>query len=210
MATKESHATERAPGRPRLFDPEGALAAALELFWSQGYRTTTTRDLEKALGMSQSSIYNAFGSKQDLLEATLDLYELLADEELVQPLVNAKEGVEAIDKFLLAHYHWVTQPGKRGCLVSNMMAEDGGTTDMITKRSREYRRQIRTTIRMALKRAAKTGELTDVSLDDRADLLLGMLLGLNIASRGGASYTELGRMLDAARGQLDAWRSTPS
>lgn len=193
-------------GRPRSFETEQVLDAAMELFWKKGYRTTTTRELEASLGLRQSSIYNAFGSKHDLLEATLDRYENLTTEELVKPLEASSEGLLAIENFFSALSHWVTHDGRQGCMLINMMAEDGGATDDVTRRTRAYRRRVRDALRDALARALDQAETTEADLDGRADLLLGLVLGFNVAARGGASRAELDRLLDAVTGQLESWR----
>ena len=205
----QEQSSRRLPGRPRRFEMEGVLDAALELFWKQGYRTTTTRDLETALGLRQSSIYNAFGSKQGLLEAALNRYEALTDRELLRPLEQSQEGLTALDTFFVALAHWVTHQGRRGCMLINMMAEDGDTTAAITQRSRSYRSRVRAALREGLARAAGKGEIQDSALDDRADLLVGLVLGLNIAARGGASESELDRLLAAVRTQIGSWRVAP-
>ena len=46
----------------------------------------------------------------------------------------------------------------------------------------------------------------DPTPDARADLLVALILGLNIAARGGASSAELERMLAAVHHQLADWR----
>ncbi len=202
--------TQRPPGRPREFDPDVVLDAALELFWKQGYRTTPTRELETALGLSQSSIYNTFGSKQNLLEATLDRYEALTDQELLQPLERAKTGLAAIETFFVNLGNWVTHEGRRGCMLINMMAEDGGKTDAITQRARIYRTRVRDVLCKSVARARSEGETRDIDPGDCANLLLGLVLGFNIAARGGASDVELTTLLDAVRAQIRGWRVEPS
>ena len=202
--------TQRPPGRPLEFEPDVVLDAALELFWKQGYRNTATRELERALGLSQSSIYNTFGSKQNLLEAALDRYEVLTDQELLQPLEKSAEGLAAIDTFFVDLCHWVTHEGRRGCMLINMMAEDGGETDAITTRARTYRMRVRDALSKSVARARNQGETRDIDPDDCADLLLGLVLGFNIAARGGASDVELATLLDAVRAQVRGWRVDPS
>jgi TetR/AcrR family transcriptional repressor of nem operon len=200
----------RPPGRPREFEPDVVLDAALELFWKQGYRNTPTRELEIALGLSQSSIYNTFGSKQKLLDAALDRYEALTDQELLQPLEQSTAGLAAIDAFFVNLCHWVTHEGRRGCMLINMMAEDGGETETITKRARVYRMRVRDALSKSVTRAREQGETRDIDPDDCADLLLGLVLGFNIAARGGASDVELATLLDAVRAQVRGWRVEPS
>lgn len=205
-AKTRPHTLNRPPGRPRGFKTDKVLDAALELFWKHGYSNTTTRELETALGLSQSSIYNTFGSKRDLLEAALDRYEFRADRELLSPLEHSCEGLSSIETFFNALHHWVTDQGRRGCMLINMMAEDGGETDGIVKRASTYRQRVRNALRGALVRAVKDGETVNSTLEDRADLLLGLVLGLNIAARAGVSDAELRKLLHAVRTQIRSWR----
>ncbi len=192
--------------RPRKFDEDHVLDQALELFWKRGFQATTTRHLEAELGLSQSSLYNAFGSKQALLTAALDRYEARIDADLVRPLAEADAGLDAVDGFFVALGHWVTNGGRRGCMVINLMAEDGGATPEIRVRTRRYRRRVRTALRCALRRAAARGDIGAVDVEARADLLIGAVLGVNIAARGGASVAELERLLAGTRQQIARWR----
>lgn len=60
--------------RPRTFDESMVLTAAVEAFWTHGYEGTSTRDLVKATGLNQPSLYNAFGDKRSLYRRSLDHY----------------------------------------------------------------------------------------------------------------------------------------
>ncbi len=191
--------------RPRKFDEEQVLDQALELFWKRGFQATTTRHLEAELGLSQSSLYNAFGSKQSLLQAALDRYEARIDADLVRPLADSQAGLDAVDGFFAALGHWVTHDGRRGCMVINLMAEDGGATPEIRARTRRYRRRVRAALVRALERAAAREEIDADDVENRADLLMGAVLGLNIAARGGASVAELEGLLAGTRQQIAQW-----
>lgn len=193
-------------GRPRGFDLDDALEAALELFWSEGYRTTSTRELETRIGVNQSSLYHAFGSKSGLLTAALDRYEQRIDAALVTPLEASTLGLEAIEVFFTDLHRWISHDGKRGCLVINLMAEDGGDDAVLTRRTRRYRRRVRNALQAALRRAAAQGEISSEALEPRAELLFGMVLGLNIAVRGGASRAEVTSILAGVQQQIAAWR----
>lgn len=195
-------------GRPRGFDLDQALDAALELFWRDGYEATSTRDLEATLGVNQSSLYHAFGSKAQLLTAALDRYETLIDRELVAPLESRDDGLDAITDFLDALHDWITHAGHQGCMLINLMAEDGGNDTFITRRTRRYRQRVRAAIHEALRRAATHGEIADDGLSERTELLFGVVLGLNIAVRGGADVTEIDRLMRGVRRQVQEWRTT--
>lgn len=57
-------------GRPRGFDTEAALDAAMKVFWTNGYEGTTVADLTKAMGLNMSSMYAAFGDKEESVQAS--------------------------------------------------------------------------------------------------------------------------------------------
>jgi TetR/AcrR family transcriptional repressor of nem operon len=60
--------------RPREFDEEAVLDAAVQCFWSRGYEATSVRDLIEKTGITAASLYNAFGDKRALYQKALDHY----------------------------------------------------------------------------------------------------------------------------------------
>lgn len=60
--------------RPRQFDEAEVVDKATQVFWARGYRATTPRDLLEATGLSRSSLYNTFGSKEGLFLRSLQAY----------------------------------------------------------------------------------------------------------------------------------------
>ena len=59
----------------RLFDPDEALAAALQVFWERGYDGASLTVLTAAMGINKPSLYSFFGNKEALFLKALDLYE---------------------------------------------------------------------------------------------------------------------------------------
>jgi TetR/AcrR family transcriptional repressor of nem operon len=199
MVTTQGQVT----GRPRTFDTVQVLDAALELFWLRGYRETSTRDLEAHLGISQSSLYNAFGSKQQLLDSALERYERRISDELLIPLEQASDGIEAIDRFFGDLGTWISTEGRRGCMILNLMAETADPDDHLAKRTRSYRRRLRAAFGSALERERNTKP--DL-IADEVQVLVTAVLGINIAARGGAKPTELRSSIDALRRLVGTWK----
>ena len=56
------------------FDYDEALEDMLQVFWRQGFKTTTTKDLAKSANLSEGSIYNSFGSKRAVYLLVLQRY----------------------------------------------------------------------------------------------------------------------------------------
>ena len=195
-----------APGRPRTFDEDVVLERAVDLFWRSGYRSTTTRDLEATLGVSQSSLYNAFGSKQGLMRAVLDRYEARMGPELLEPLETGPDGLAAIYVFFDTLVRTVTGEGRAGCMIINLMAEDGGDNPEMSRRTRTYRMRVHAALGAAVNRAAADGHIKPDYLAERADLLFGVVMGINLLARGGAPATEVNRMAESVHRLVDTWR----
>jgi AcrR family transcriptional regulator len=65
----------KARGRPRAFDRDAALQRAMELFWRQGYESTSINDLTSALEITAPSLYAAFGDKERLYLEAVERYK---------------------------------------------------------------------------------------------------------------------------------------
>jgi AcrR family transcriptional regulator len=73
---KKVEGGKRGRGRPAAFDRAVALQAAMKLFWERGYEGTSFDELIATMGVSASSFYNSFGSKEALYcEATRSYLE---------------------------------------------------------------------------------------------------------------------------------------
>lgn len=66
--------TKRPVGRPREFDEDAVLEAAMEVFWRKGYEATSLADLCDCTGLHKGSLYQTFGSKHDLFMKALKHY----------------------------------------------------------------------------------------------------------------------------------------
>lgn len=62
-------------GRKRLFDIDETLDIAMREFWLKGYEGTSITDLTSAMGIERPSLYNCFGTKEELFRRVLRRYE---------------------------------------------------------------------------------------------------------------------------------------
>jgi AcrR family transcriptional regulator len=87
-------------GRPRAFDREEALAAAMHLFWRKGYSATSISDLTAAMGIGSPSLYAAFGSKEALYAEALEHYGRVHEAKAWGGFFAAKTARDAVAAFL--------------------------------------------------------------------------------------------------------------
>ena len=109
--------TPKRRGRPRAYEPEGALARALDVFWKDGFAGTSLDDLSAATGMNRPSLYGAFGDKRELYiksyqsyrdRARLRMGEVFSADLPLRPLLERVYGI-ALDMYLSG------EDGPRGC-----------------------------------------------------------------------------------------------
>lgn len=113
-------------GRPLEFDPEKAIDAAVEVFWRKGYESTSMTDLLEAMKLSKSSLYQTFGSKQQLFERCLSRYADRLSAEMANDLKEAKSGRSFIEDTFGGVADTAQQPeGAKGCLIANSANEFG-------------------------------------------------------------------------------------
>lgn len=112
---------KRKPGRPRKFDSEKVLDGVLELFWEFGYEATDTDTLCKHTGLSKPSLYNAFGSKEDIFVAAINRYRQTCSVTLFEGLNKADTASEGIRDYFLELAENVAGEGHpAGCLITSI------------------------------------------------------------------------------------------
>ena len=190
-------------GRPREFDADEALAAALRVFWSKGYEGASMADLTEAMGITKPSLYAAFGNKEQLFRHALDLYER---EKLsyVGRALDAPTSREVAERLLRGAAETQTsQCEPRGCLgVINSVA-CGTEAEPIRAAVLERGRVVWNAIAARLRRAQDEGDLPEaVDVEGLTGMLQALLQGMAVQAGAGATHAELTRLVDAS---LLAW-----
>lgn len=109
------------PGRPRSYDRETVLAAALEVFRRKGYEAASLDDLLEATGLSRSSFYGCFGSKHGALEAAVADYSARS----LAALNDAADAASDDEGAVAAMFRLLAEPGgdSHGCFIANCVTE---------------------------------------------------------------------------------------
>ncbi len=154
----EAHAVV---GRPREFDTEEALSAALKVFWRKGYEAASLTDLTEAMGITRPSLYCAFGNKEALFKKALDLYER---EKLcfIDNALNAPTAYEAVERMLLKGLDVQTaDPETLGCMgVNSVLSCQGVASESVRRELIERRLDVESRLRERFERARLEGDLS--------------------------------------------------
>jgi AcrR family transcriptional regulator len=197
-----------AGGRPREFDIDEALDAAMGVFWRKGYEGASLPDLTGAMGVSAPSLYAAFGSKEGLYRRVLARYDdgpaRFMSEALEAPTARA-----VVERMLRAAADLQTDPRwPKGCLMVRGEGSCGG------ERADPLRREIvarlnggETALRKRLERARSEGDLPpDADPAQLARCVATIKYGMAVQAAGGASREQLHQLIDL---MLLAWPNAP-
>lgn len=111
----------RGPGRPRKFDTDVVLDKVIDAFWELGYDAADTETLSKRTGLTKPSLYNAFGSKEDLFVAAINRYRQTRSKSSFDALAQANTPQEGIRDYYLNLAENVAGEGHpRGCLIMSV------------------------------------------------------------------------------------------
>jgi TetR/AcrR family transcriptional repressor of nem operon len=170
--------------RPREFDEDVALDAAMRRFWADGFAATSVRDLGDAMGLGQASVYNAFGGKRALFIQCLDRY---LDANMRARIARVEKSVpprKAIEAFLTEIVERSLE-SRLGCLLANAAQEvaphDPEIAEVIAERLGELEAFFR---RCVIAGQGDGSIASDVDPTDAARLLLTTVMGLRVLARG--------------------------
>jgi TetR/AcrR family transcriptional regulator, transcriptional repressor for nem operon len=172
-------------GRPREFNEERALAAAVECFWHRGYEATSVRDLAEKMQISGPSLYNTYGDKHGLFVQALEHYLDHATRARIKRLEASLPPKQAVRQFIEEVIERsVNDRERRGCFLINSAIEvaphDKELGALITDRLGE----IEAFFRRSIEAAQVAGTVPRArAAEDVARLLLGVLLGIRVLAR---------------------------
>jgi AcrR family transcriptional regulator len=174
--------------RPREFDRDAALIAAISVFSKHGYEGTSTELLVQNMGIGRQSLYGAFGDKWQLYLEALQRYTGDSISEQIRTL-NAPSSPRA---GLIAHIQGavaaaIADPSP-SCLGISATCEFGRSNPEVSVLSRTANRALTSALERRVAEAKAKKELAeDVDTREAASFIVSTLVGIKVAARGGAS-----------------------
>jgi TetR/AcrR family transcriptional repressor of nem operon len=146
--------------RPRSFDEDKALDAAIACFWSRGLEATSVRDLAEHMGIQGPSLYNAFGDKRTLFARALERYATRTMRERIARLEGQHDPKKAIRTFVQdAIERSVADRHRCGCLLVNSALEVAPHDTELRARIAAYLEEIATFFRRNIAAAQAAGTI---------------------------------------------------
>ncbi len=182
-------------GRPREFDEETVLEAAMDAFWRQGYEATSMTDLCAATGLHKGSLYQAFGDKHQLYLRSLQHYTEQSFKEVASSAYLSDSPLENLRT--LVHKAAASCIADQGCLAVNSMVELA-PHDPDVKALLDHVCTIRLRLFTDLiDRAQRAGEITIEQTPDRlAKLVMVTLAGVAATVKGFISADEASAVIE--------------
>ncbi len=186
-------------GRPRTFDRDEVLTAAIGAFWQHGVDATTLVDLEQAAGVVRTTIYNSFGGRDGLYRDAARLYVERTKDSLFGSMLGDAADVDDVVAFLDRLAGSIRgEETPTGCLIVNDL-----TSPAIDRAAaRDYLDSLRGGVEGALRRTSHSGRLAPEHVSELTDLVVTGVIGANLLCRA------VGR--DAAINALESLRTSVS
>lgn len=185
-------------GRPREFDTERALDRALELFWRHGYEGTSLSALTEAVGVTPTSLYAAFGNKEELFKKVIDRY-IQGPANYLLRSIGQPTARKVAESALAGAVEMVMNPNHPdGCLLVHGALAEHPELEPIRTELGKRRAGAEAAIRKRFEHAVTEGELASNGEAERlATFLMTVIWGMSVQAAGGASRANLQRAADA-------------
>lgn len=186
--------------RTKEFDPDTAVEAAMQLFWTQGYAATTPAHLVDRLGIGRGSLYNTFHSKHELYELALRRYQEANSAALIDVLEqpgNARDRLRAALDMVIDQAR--RDRDRRGCMITNAAVELAGQDAGVRRLVQKTLKQQEQAFRAVIEEGQRSAEIAaDRDASALADFFVTTLNGIQVMARVDPSLRRLRALADTA------------
>lgn len=188
-------------GKPQ-FDEVAVIAAAIEVFWRNGYAAAAISDLTEATGLSRSSLYQRFQDKDGLFREALAAYT----QRVLRRMTSAKADTARGRLRALLHAFLPDRSRPVGCLIGRSCAEISALSKAGQVATLAAAARQRDVLAGLLREGVVAGELAeDTDIDAMAWYYLGVLQAVLNFPQAGGDPSMLDRMIDVA---MSVWPDT--
>lgn len=200
-AATPARAARKPRGRPRSFDRDRALDAAMKVFWSKGFEGASLAELTEAMGINPPSLYAAFGDKEGLFLEAAERYESGLREAC--PYSDEPTARDAVLRLLTDLASVFTGSGHpRGCMLV-MAAATSSSHPRLQAALAERRAEARARFKQRIEQGIREGELpAGTDSGALANFYVAVIIGMAMQARDGATHRALLATIENA---MRAW-----
>ena len=196
---------KRGRGRPKTFDRDQALDVAMKMFWDRGFEGTNLDDLIGAMGISCSSFYNTFESKEQLYHEATETYLTSASDwflgELNGPGKDTRTAIE--DVLHASAKQYTCKDGPCGCMIALAGTHLAPELNSVREMMSGQRKLSQSTFAARIRRGIKEGDVpVGTKVDALATYYSAVSQGMAVQARDGATRKQLQEIVDLA---MQAW-----
>lgn len=185
----------RGMARPKQFDVETAVEAAVEVFREHGYEGTSAQRLVDGMGIGRQSLYDTFGDKWGIYRAAVQHYsqnEVRTHAEMLASRERAIDGIRAMLDRVVAE-------ASRSCLGLSATVEFGCTKPELAKLREASSGTLNKAVKDTLARAQVQGDVAvDLNLDSLSTFVIATISSIRLAARAGAGREQVAALVDLA------------
>jgi len=174
------------------------------VFWEKGYEGTSIHDLEQAMGLNRTSIYNAFGNKRAVFNRVMTCYKESVMASLFAELDNAPDirtGIRRLLNAALDIHFDEDNPG--GCLVVLSVIESGQHDAASQLDMQQSMQGLKSELQARLSKAKKAGELSkDFDAGSTATTISTTMAGMMVLGKAKFSKASLKKTINQVVGLL--------
>lgn len=205
--TPKNKKSPRKRGRPQAFDRQLALDAAMRLFWEGGYEGTSFADLIAAMGISASTFYNSFGSKEQLYNEAVQHYLSGPNGARLGAILSGPDDTRTTFARIIDEVaREFTDPvSPTGCMISLAGTHVSPQLHSIRETMTKYRAGFEQMLVDRLQRGLAVGDLPpDTDIVQLASFFGTLFRGMAVQARDGKSQEHLRGLAQVA---MRAWPS---
>jgi TetR/AcrR family transcriptional regulator, transcriptional repressor for nem operon len=182
--------------RPREFDMQEALNAAMSAFWERGYEATSMEDLLDAMGLTKGSLYKAFGDKHNLFLMSLQDYLDRLFEKMKESVESTTDPIESLTSLMaVVENLCCKQVTPKGCFAVNTVVELSQRDEKANEILKRHLVRVEKLLAKLISRGQQSGDFrSDDSAEHLAEALFVYIFGMLAQSRGIASQSRTKRL----------------
>ncbi|MBQ0719503.1 MAG: TetR/AcrR family transcriptional regulator [Gammaproteobacteria bacterium] len=190
--------------RPPEYNRIEVVNAAMQVFWAEGYESSSIQKLLGAMQLNRGSLYSAFGDKEGLFLEALDLYVEEVTITLKATLWSIDDPLLAIRSFLESVCLIEDESVRsRGCLLFNSISEFAHVNPHLADEAEKRSKPLHALFEKRLSEAQSLGLIDSQKVPKAmADYLLTLAVGLRMHAKMNTSRDTLQGIIDVGLSAL--------